>query len=101
MTKKILTVSAIVVLVVALAVLGILRSKVPSQKGEKAFSQIEHPVSTYFDKYGIPHIESQSSESAYFALGYHMASERLFQMDLYRRLVQGRLSEIIGEKTIL
>ncbi|MBD63825.1 MAG: hypothetical protein CME62_01350 [Halobacteriovoraceae bacterium] len=100
MTKKILTVSAIVVLVVALAVLGILRSKVPSQKGEKAFSQIEHPVSTYFDKYGIPHIESQSSESAYFALGYHMASERLFQMDLYRRLVQGRLSEIIGEKTI-
>lgn len=100
MTKKILQLSAFLGLIIALAVIGILRSKVPSKVGEKTFRQIDHPVTTYFDQFGIPHIQSQSMQEAYFALGYHMASERLFQMDVFRRLVQGRLSEVLGEKTL-
>jgi penicillin amidase len=45
---------------------------------------------------GVPQIYAQNEEDAWFALGYLMAQERLFQMDLYRRLSQGRLSELLG-----
>jgi penicillin amidase len=52
------------------------------------------------DSYGMPHIYAQTDEDAYFALGYCMAQDRLFQMDVVRRVVRGRLSEILGEELI-
>jgi len=57
-------------------------------------------ASVHFDKHGIPHIKAQGQKEAFFALGYTMASERLFQMDLLRRLARGKLSEIFGPKTL-
>lgn len=49
------------------------------------------------DIYGIPHISAQYELDLFFALGYIHAQDRLFQMDLQRRLPSGRLSEIVGE----
>lgn len=52
------------------------------------------------DERGIPYIEATNDDDLYFAQGYVTASDRLWQMDLYRRTVRGELSEIFGQ-TIL
>ena len=52
------------------------------------------------DTYGIPHIYATSSEDAYFALGYLHATDRLFQMELFRRRASGTLAEIFGRKVL-
>ncbi|MDZ7649077.1 MAG: penicillin acylase family protein [Cytophagales bacterium] len=49
-----------------------------------------------YDDYGVPHIYAQNDEDAYYALGYVHAQDRLFQMEMIRRPVGGRLSEILG-----
>ncbi len=49
------------------------------------------------DIHGIPHIYADYDLDLFFALGYVHAQDRLFQMDLQRRLPSGRLSEIVGE----
>lgn len=57
-------------------------------------------VEVLYDYYGIPHIYAASEEDAYFALGYVHAQDRLFQMEMIRRLSSGRLSEILGNEFI-
>lgn len=65
--------------------------------GDIYLSGIIHPVEITFDAKGIPQIWAQNDRDMYFALGWLHASERLFQMELVRRLVAGKLSEIFGE----
>jgi penicillin amidase len=48
------------------------------------------------DRWGVPHIYAQSRDDLFFAQGFVQAQDRLFQMDLWRRSVQGRLSEVLG-----
>lgn len=52
------------------------------------------------DRYGVPHIEARTAEDAYFALGFTVAQDRLFQMELQRRLAQGELAEILGPSLV-
>ena len=52
------------------------------------------------DKAGIPYIRTDTSEDAYFALGYVHAQDRFWQMEAMRRYGAGRLSEVMGEATI-
>lgn len=52
------------------------------------------------DAWGIPHVQAASPEDAAWALGMLHAEERLFQMDLHRRIGHGRLSELLGKRTI-
>ena len=52
------------------------------------------------DEYGVPHVEADDEEAAYFAVGYVQAFDRLFQMDLQRRVMRGRLSEVVGDVTV-
>ena len=54
------------------------------------------PVSIARDDRGIPHIHAQNEHDLYFAEGYLQGSDRLFQIDVYRRLVAGRLAEVFG-----
>ncbi|MHA2128960.1 MAG: penicillin acylase family protein [Promethearchaeota archaeon] len=54
-------------------------------------------VTIYRDEWGIPHIYANTEEDMSFALGYVHAQDRLFQMDLARRQVRGKLSEVVGE----
>jgi penicillin amidase len=48
------------------------------------------------DNWGVPHITAQNGSDAYFAYGFTIAQDRLFQMELQRRLALGELSEILG-----
>lgn len=77
-----------------------LRASMPPMSGELELSGLRAPVSVIRDSSGIPHIEAQSTQDAFRALGYVMASERLFQMEVQRRLAGGELAEIFGEKAL-
>lgn len=59
------------------------------------------PVNVKLDRFGIPSIHAMSRADAMRALGYVTAQARLFQMDLLRRIVSGRLSEIFGSSTLV
>lgn len=50
-----------------------------------------------FDAKGIPQVWAKTDGDAYFAIGWLHASDRLFQMELVRRLARGELSEVFGE----
>jgi penicillin amidase len=52
------------------------------------------------DERGIPYIEAKTEADLYFAQGYVTASDRLFQMELFRRTARGELSEIFGGVTL-
>jgi len=57
-------------------------------------------VEVYYDTYGVPHIYAQNEIDARRTLGYVHAQDRLWQMELIRRIAAGRLSEMFGEKLI-
>ncbi len=83
-----------------IGVYGYLRMTLPDYDGEISIPGINGSVEIIRDSYGMPHIYSQTDEDAYFALGYCMEQDRLFQMDVLRRAVKGRLSEILGESVL-
>lgn len=94
--KRIFLALAVLVAILLAAVFYYLDYQSPKYEGEIEFSQLSDSVEVIFDQHGIPHIYAQNQADAYFALGYAQAQERLFQMVLYRRLVQGRAAEIFG-----
>jgi len=57
---------------------------------------VSAPVRVVRDTWGIPHIYAQSADDLFFAQGFVQAQDRLFQLDLWRRSVQGRLAEVLG-----
>ncbi|MCB0279306.1 MAG: penicillin acylase family protein, partial [Calditrichaeota bacterium] len=54
----------------------------------------------YIDSIGVPHIYASDNNSTAFALGYMHARDRLFQMELMMRMVQGRLSELFSSRAL-
>ncbi len=52
------------------------------------------------DSSGVIHLEAANEKDLITAMGYEVASERLWQMDLLRRIGQGRLSEVFGDTTL-
>jgi penicillin amidase len=55
------------------------------------------PVEITFDAKGVPQVWAKTDGDAFFAIGWLHASERLFQMELVRRLSRGELSEVFGD----
>ncbi|MGI5864686.1 MAG: penicillin acylase family protein [Myxococcales bacterium] len=62
---------------------------------------IERPVKVYLDSLGIPHIEAHSEADLLRAVGFVHGRDRFFEMDLMRRIAQGRVSELVGEQPFL
>ena len=79
-----------------LGIYGYLRSTLPDYDGDMTIPGLNDKVEIIRDSYGMPHIYARMDEDAYFALGYCMAQDRLFQMDMVRRAAKGKLSEIFG-----
>lgn len=75
-----------------------IRRSLPQISGQVLLSGIEAEVEIIRDSYGVPHIYAQNESDLYFALGYAMTQDRLWQMEFQRRLGQGRLAEIFGEE---
>lgn len=74
------------------------RTSVPQREGQLAVAGLSAPVEIVRDTYGIPHITASNDHDLYFAQGYVHAQDRLFQMDMERRLARGELSEVYGER---
>lgn len=68
--------------------------------GELHLKNLSAKVSVIRDNYGIPHIKAQNTLDAFRALGFVVASERLFQMEMQRRVANGELSELLGPKML-
>ena len=93
----------------AVAVIGVLlavdfvhsfQRSVPSYDGSLIVAGLSAPVQILRDRYAIPHIAAQSMPDAAFALGYSHAQDRLWQMEMARRYIEGRLAELFGSDAI-
>ena len=65
--------------------------------GEVALEGLGGRVTAVVDGRGVPHVFAEDERDAFRVLGYLHARERLWQMDVQRRLASGRLSEVLGE----
>ena len=76
---------------------SISRARLPQTKGTLPVSGTAGPVEILRDRWGVAHIYAGSEQDVLFGQGYVHAQERLWQMDFIRRVVSGRLGEILGE----
>jgi penicillin amidase len=74
------------------------RRPLPQVSGTIEVPELEGKVRVRRDRWGVPHIEAEAREDLYFAQGYCHAQDRLWQMDFYRRVVEGRVAEMAGEE---
>ena len=102
--KKILTSLSVFLLALVIVTLifsyRTLKKSLPKTDGTIEIQSLIKNVQIYRDDFGIPHIFAQNDYDLYFAQGYTIAQDRLWQMDLVRRAVNGRLSEVFGDSTI-
>ena len=77
-----------------------LTATLPEYSGEINAPGISEPIKIYRDSMAVPYIVAHDDKDAAFALGFIHAQERLFSMDIIRRAGEGRLSEILGTKTL-
>ncbi|MGD8521167.1 MAG: penicillin acylase family protein [Desulfobacterales bacterium] len=98
--KWILGVLLVLMIVIVGGVYTYLRSTLPDYDGEITVPGLKAPVEIIRDSYGMPHIYAQADKDAYFAVGFCMAQDRLFHIDMARRLIKGRLAEIIGKDLV-
>jgi penicillin G amidase len=57
---------------------------------------LREPVEVVRDRWGVPHIYARNADDLFFAQGYVMGQDRLWQMEMWRRQREGRLAEILG-----
>lgn len=76
-----------------------LRATLP-QPGTVSVDGLNAPVEIRRDAHGVPYIDATTDADAFFAAGYVHAQDRLWQLELQRRMVDGRLSEIFGRASI-
>jgi penicillin amidase len=72
-----------------------LNSKKAVRSGNMTLPGLTGPVDVRFDTFAVPHIYAKNETDAYYALGYVHAQERLFHMELLRRLAKGELVRTI------
>lgn len=72
----------------------------PQRAGNIALPGLHGEVRVYWDERGIPHIEAANVHDLFFAQGFVTAQDRLWQMDLYRRVAGGRMAEVLGESEL-
>jgi len=97
---------SMLVLVIILVIIGITaitvikRSALPQYKGDLSLAGLNSNVTVYRDERGMPHIYAENEHDLYYSVGYVTAQERLWFMDLIRRVTTGRLSEVMGKKLV-
>lgn len=96
----------LIVTLIVVAVLGglgvyyLASRSLPDYDKSMALDGLNAPVDIVRDTANVPHIFAENNEDVFFGLGYAHAQDRLWQMFVMRRTVQGRLSEVFGERTL-
>ncbi|MCK5066542.1 MAG: penicillin acylase family protein [Bacteroidales bacterium] len=97
--KRVITIILIVMVLALAAGMIFLNSvktrAVPDYNANVDLENLTAPVTVYRDSLGIPHIYADNEEDLYRTVGYVMAQDRLWQMDLMRRITTGSLSEVL------
>jgi penicillin G amidase len=96
------TLAVLVLLVVLLGISSVVwlrgaaKAALPQLDGEIKVAGLSAPVTVRRDAHGVPHIEAATQDDLFFAQGYIVAQDRLWQMDMYRRNANGELAEVLG-----
>ncbi len=97
--KRFLTILLIVIVLAMAGGMIFLNSvktrAVPDYQAGVDLEGLSAPVTVFRDSMGIPHIYASNEEDLYRTVGYVMAQDRMWQMDLMRRITTGRLSEVL------
>ena len=97
-------IAAAAVLFVAAIVFGawlwLTRQPYPQTRGRIRLQGLTAQVEVLRDRYGVPHIYARSAEDLFFAQGFVHAQDRFWQMEFWRRISSGRLSELFGKSTL-
>jgi penicillin amidase len=79
---------------------GLAKQSLAQIEGELKVSGLKEPVEILRDRNGMPHIYARNDSDMFFAQGYVMAQDRLWQLEMWRRWREGRLAEIYGPTAI-
>ena len=94
------TIFIIVLLVGTLIGYFLVTRSFPKVSGTIDVKGLAQDVKVYRDEFGVPHVVAQSEYDAFFTVGFTHAQDRLWQMELTRRVGMGRLSEVLGEPAL-
>lgn len=72
----------------------------PRLNGRVTLTGLSAPVQVLHDRWGIPHVRAESERDLFVAQGFLHAQDRLWQMDFFRRIGCGLMSEIFGAKSL-
>ncbi|HEX7120413.1 MAG TPA: penicillin acylase family protein [Longimicrobiales bacterium] len=101
--RKLMLASGVLLAVAAAAAVagfGYLRSAEPDYGRGAVVDGLGAEVEVWRDALAVPHVWAASEPDLYFAQGYVHAQDRLWQMEMFRRVAEGRLSELFGERTV-
>jgi penicillin amidase len=91
---------AVVILVGGALAVNAIRSPYPQTEGEIMVPGLEAEVEILRDEFGIPHIYAENTNDLFFTQGFVHAQDRFWQMEFWRHIGLGRLSEIVGEPMV-
>ncbi len=98
---RLLVLLLVVVLAAAIAFVGAITLRgLPQTEGQIAIPELDALVSVRRDAAGIVHIEADTPHDLFLAQGYVHAQERMWQMEVWRHISSGRLSELFGASTL-
>jgi penicillin amidase len=103
-TRNVLITAAIIVALLVVTpvglvagVIGWLKLSPPAMTGEVRLAGLSAAAELIWDRNAVPHIFAGSLRDSYRVLGWVHARDRLWQMEIQRRVGQGRLSEVVGK----
>ncbi|MBI2367516.1 MAG: penicillin acylase family protein [Deltaproteobacteria bacterium] len=76
------------------------KPSLPKYQGDLILPRLYHRVEVYWEAHGVPHVLAADEHDLFLAQGYLHAQERLWQMDMSRRFLTGRIAEIFGDFSI-
>ena len=98
--KKVLLIILVILCLTIVTLWIYLNSTKPDYSGKIKLAGLNDNVDVYFDEWGIPHIYALNESDANRTLGYLHAQERLFQMEMMKRIASGRLAEVLGTEMV-
>src|SRR5207237_3855994 len=76
------------------------RGVLATVEGELKVPGLKEPVEVLRDRWGVPHIYARNTDDLFFAQGFVAAQDRLFQLELWRRVGAGETAELFGRKAL-
>jgi penicillin amidase len=76
------------------------KANLPQLQGELTVPGLREPVEVLRDRWGVPHIYAKNGDDLFFAQGFVAAQDRLFQLDLWRRIAVGETAEVMGKSAL-